>query len=268
MIKVGIIGVGAIGRELVKSCLGTFRGDVRLVGVVDKNARREREIRKDFGLKDRFTRHALIQECDLVIESASASAAYEIAQEALSQGKDVMLMSAGGVLDRMRELGRLAREHHALVHIPSGAIAGLDGLKSAHAGRVSRVELITRKSPASLKGAPYLVRRRIPLDRIRREKLVFEGSAQEAVKGFPQNINIAATLSLAGLGPRKTRVKIYACPKLKENVHEIFIRGGFGSIHARVENRRSRQNPKTSQLAVLSAIATLRRILDHVKVGT
>ncbi len=268
MIKVGIIGVGAIGRELVRSCLGTFKKEVRLMGIVDKNAPREREALKAFGLKEKFTRRALIRACDLVIECASSTAAYGIAREALSQGKDVMLMSSGGILDRVRELGELARKHGASVYVPSGAIAGLDGLKSAQAGRVRHVELITRKSPSSLEGAPYLVGKKIRLDRIHREKLVFDGSAHEAVKGFPQNINVAATLSLAGLGPRRTRVKIYACPQLKENVHEIFIRGDFGTIHTRVENRRSRRNPKTSELAVLSAIATLRRILDHVKVGT
>lgn len=268
MFKVGIIGVGTIGFALAKQCLDEFRDDVRLVGVVDIDAAREKTVRRQLGLKRRFTTAALIAKSDLIIEAAWATSAYAIARMALSQGKDVMLMSAGGIINQAKHIHKLAEDHRCCVYLPSGAIAGLDGLKSAMAGKVLRVELTTRKPPLSLRKAPYVIKHRIDLNLIKGETLLFDGCAADAITGFPQNINISATLSLAGLGPKKTRVKIYACPGLSYHVHEVLVEGEFGSLYTRTQNLPSKENPRTSHLAILSATATLRRILSNVKVGT
>lgn len=268
MIRVGVVGCGTIGAELARQCVNTFKEEVRLVGVVDADANRERLIRKELGLTRSFNLEQLIAQVDLVVEAASAAAAYPIAKAALSHGKDVMVMSAGGLVKHELAIWKLAAEHRSCVYLPSGAIAGLDGLKSASIGRIRRVSLTTRKNPISFRGAPWIVKKKIDLHSIREETLLFDGPAEKAIEGFPQNINVSATLSLAGLGAKKTRVKIYACPGLTHHVHEVAIEGDFGSVYTRTQNLPSKKNPKTSHLAILSAVATLRRIFANVKIGT
>ena len=141
-------------------------------------------------------------------------------------------------------------------------------MKSAHIGKIQRVELTTRKAPIGFENAPFIKRKGIDLGNIMEETLLFEGSAEKAISGFPQNVNISATLSLAGLGPKKTHVRIYACPGLKSHIHELVVEGEFGSFYTRTMNVPSKNNPKTSHLAILSAIGTLKRILNNIKVGT
>jgi aspartate dehydrogenase len=268
MIRVGIIGTGTIGSELALQCITTLKEEVRLVGIVDTDVQRERLLRKQLGLSRRYTLEQLVPQVDLVIEAASAAAAYPIAKTALQHGKDVMIMSAGGLVHHEAAIWKLAAEHRSCVYLPSGAIAGLDGLKSASIGRIRKVSLTTRKNPLSFRNAPYIVQKRIDLNTIREETLLFDGTAEKAIQGFPQNINVSATLSMAGIGSKKTRVRIYACPGLTHHVHEVAIDGDFGSIYTRTQNLPSKKNPKTSHLAILSAVATLKRILANIKIGT
>ncbi len=154
------------------------------------------------------------------------------------------------------------------LYLPSGALAGLDGIKAAASGHLRSVTLTTRKPPRSLAGAPGILRRKIRLDKLRKPMVVFQGSARQAAKEFPQNINVAATLALAGVGAARTRVKIIADPGIRTNIHEVEAVGDFGRLTARTENRPSPANPKSSLLAVRSAVATLRQILNPLKVGT
>ena len=176
-------------------------------------------------------------------------------------------MSTGGLL-KYPSLLRRAIALKIPIHLPSGALAGLDGIKGAASGGLRSVTLTTRKHPSSFRGSPHVLRRRIRLDRIRKSRVLFEGSAAKAVAAFPQNVNVAATLALAGIGPARTRVRVVADPEVRENIHELEAVGSFGRLRVRVENRPSRENPKTSQLAVLSAVAALGRILGPLKVGT
>ena len=146
-----------------------------------------------------------------------------------------------------------ARRTGCRLYVPSGAVAGLDGIKSAVIGEVAHVTHTTRKPQVGLEGAPYLVERGISLAGLKEEREVFSGSAREACRGFPANVNVTAAVSLAGIGPDQTRVKIFAVPGLVRNCHDIDVEGEFGKLHVHIENVPS-ENPKTGKLTALSII--------------
>lgn len=154
------------------------------------------------------------------------------------------------------------------MYIPTGAIAGIDALKAASLGKIKTVTLRTTKPVGAFYGVPYITEKNIRLKSIRTERLIFRGSAHQAAKAFPQNINVAATLSLAGVGPEKTRVEIIASKKAKKNIHCIEVISQAGTIRCQTENVAHPGNPKTSYLAVLSAIAMLRQLVRPVTIGT
>lgn len=212
----------------------------------------------------------LLHSVDLVIESASQNAVRIFVPRALEAGCDVMILSVGALADEelRKKLFRLAQQNNCKLYFPSGAVVGIDGINSASAAEISSVTLTTRKPPSGLAGAPYVVCKGIELEKIEKETLLFEGSASEAVKAFPANVNVAATISLAGIGFERTKVRVIADPALSRNVHEITVEGEFGKFFTRVENLPSPENPKTSYLAALSAISTLKKILNPVKIGT
>ena len=212
----------------------------------------------------------LSSEAELVIEAASVAAARELLIPALRSGKDVLLLSVGALADVefLREVEEAARKNKRRVHIPSGAVGALDALKSAREAELGEVKLVSTKHPKALEGAPYLAERGISLASLRERKVVFSGSASEAIAGFPANANVAIAVSLAGVGVERTRVEIVADPEARRNMHEVFARGSFGELYFRVENLPSPENPRTSHLAALSAIATLRRLAAPLQVGT
>jgi len=177
-------------------------------------------------------------------------------------------MSVGGIVSHFRKLSSLAKKYNAKVYIPSGAISGIDALKAAKIGKIKKVILTTTKNPLSFKGVGYVEEKRIDLKRIKKDTVLFSGTAKDAVKYFPQNINVAAILSIAGLGEDKTEVKIIASPEINKNIHEIEIESEAARIFTRTENILHPDNPKTSYLAVLSAVATLKQILEPVRIGT
>lgn len=209
----------------------------------------------------------LVRRCDLMVEAASGKAAADLLPILARHRRPALILSTGGLLSRPGDLRALARKGIPL-YLPSGALAGLDGIKAAAAGRLRSVTLTTRKPPRALAGAPGIARRKIRLEKLRKPTIVFQGSARQAAREFPQNINVAATLALAGIGPARTRVKIIADPLIRTNIHEVEAVGDFGRLTARTENLPSPANPKTSLLAVRSAAATLRQILEPLKVGT
>ena len=202
---------------------------------------------------------------DLVIEAASAQAVGQLLPLVIRRRKSILVMSTGGLLAH-RKLLEQAKKAGISVYLPSGALIGLDGIKAAAVGSLKSVTLTTRKPPRALAGAPGVSRR--SLSALRSPRIIFQGSAAQAVKLFPQNINVAATLALAGIGPRKTRVRIIADPAVRQNSHEVEAVGSFGRMTAKTQNVPARQNPKTSRLAVFSAVATLQQILQPVRVGT
>lgn len=269
MIKVGIIGCGTIGKELAVACQKRFFDEVTLEALADTELTHAHKLQHFLHPKPKVLAvDALMKHCDLVIEAASKNASYEVAKKALSLGKDVMVMSVGGILGKEKEIFELARTHRCCLYLPSGGVVGIDGLKAASIGKIYRVMLTTRKPPQGFEDAPYVTKHGINLKNLKQEKVLFEGDALAAVKGFPKNINVSATLSLVGLGAKKTKVRIIASPHMLVNVHEVYVQGDFGSFYTRTENFPSEENPKTSRLAILSAVATLERILRNVKIGT
>ncbi len=266
MLKMGIVGCGTIGSGLAMAIEQKFKDKASLVALcdIDKQkaallASKLREAPPILPLDE------LIEECDLVIETAEASVSGEIAKKALLANRDVMVVSVGGLVES--DVFELANEKHCHIYMPSGAICGLDGVKSAVMGKVSRVTITTRKPPKGFEGAPYVVRNKIDLSSINEETVLFEGNALETIQGFPKNVNVAIALSFAGIGPAKTQVRVVCSPHYTTNSHEIEVEGEFGRLTTKTENVPSPQNPRTSYLAVLSAIATLKGILDYVRIG-
>jgi len=268
-LRVGIVGCGAIGSSLAENILKKFSKSANLIALYDIDLMKLRQLSNKLSKNiTALNLTQLIAKSDLVIEAASAKVSYGIAKEALTLGKDVMVMSVGGLVGKLDALKKLAIKNSARVYIPSGAICGIDALKATKFDKITKVTLTTKKSPKAFKGVKYVERKGIDLGRMKGEKILFSGTADKAVINFPQNINVAAVLSLAGLGAKKTNVKIIASSFVTKNIHEIKIESNAGVITTRTENVLHPANPKTSYLAVLSAVATLAGILEPVKIGT
>ncbi|RQW80011.1 MAG: aspartate dehydrogenase [Methanothrix sp.] len=268
-LKIGLVGCGAIGSEIARA-IDNGRISADLVAICDHNPETAKSLIDRLEKKPiKAKLEELVSLSDVVVEAASQRAVPAIARAALAKGKNLMIMSVGALMDGdfFQEVQDLASKNNSRVFLPSGAIAGLDGLKSASIGTIERISLTTTKNPKGLEGAPYILLQKIDLRALTQAAVVFEGAASEAVRGFPANVNVAATLSLAARGV-PVHVKIVADPNIHVNRHEIVVEGEFGKIFTKVENVPSPSNPKTSYLAALSAIATLRSIVDPVKIGT
>jgi aspartate dehydrogenase len=207
---------------------------------------------------------------DFVIEAASQDAVREYGPVVLENGKDMMIMSVGALGDdSLRDrLFSLAKEKGSSIYIPSGAIGGADLVSSASVANIEYVELETIKPPSGLNGSDYVKEKEINLDSIRERTTIFEGTAREAVRAFPSNVNVSATLSLAGIGFDRTRVRVVVDPNAERNEHIIRVKGDFGSAEFHIENVPSPMNPRTSYLAAISAVAMLKRIVSRIWIGT
>ena len=264
--RVGVVGLGVIGRHVCRAL------DAGLTGLVLAGATtRRREAAEAFlaTLKSPVPFHTLddlIRASDVLVEASTQAHLADIAPKTLGAGRDLVVLSCGGLLGR-DDWVALAERHGARILVPSGAIAGLDGVKGGAIGAVTSVSMETRKPPPGLAGAPWIVEQKIDLDAIREETLIFEGPATEACRAFPANVNVLAALSLAGVGPERTRTKIYAVPGLTRNTHRIRIEGEFGALRIEVENVPS-ENPRTGRLSYLSTIALLRDLGTTLRVGT
>lgn len=267
-IKVGIIGCGAIGSEIAKACAGMLREKINLVSFYDIEGEKVKSLEKKIGKKlGARSLKELVNKSELLVEAASISVSADMLRIAIDKSKDIMILSIGGLLER-EDLLKRAIKKGIRVYLPSGALSGIDALKAARMSKIDSVTLTTKKPPKGLEGAPYLAEHNIDLNGIKDETVIFEGNAREAVTGFPKNINVSALLSLAGIGQDRTRVKIVTSPSFTRNMHEVEIKGDFGVIKTETVNVPSKTNPKTSMLAALSAIATLKGIVDTVRIGT
>ena len=269
MIQIGIIGCGTIGSAMARAIEQKFSRFASLTYVSEINPAQIQKLRHKLRSSQfRVVSIAkLIKRSDLVIEAASVQAASEAIPRALKAGKRILILSVGGLL-KVKNLKKLTARSKGYILIPSGGIAGIDAVLAAKAGQIRSVRITTRKPLRSVQNAPYFLKNGARFRKIKKPTLIFEGNASEAIKNFPENVNVAVTLSLAGIGPEKTRVRLFASPTYRYNIHEIELEGKFGRMVSRVMNLPSKENPKTSALAVGSALATLKKIFSQIKIGT
>ena len=207
---------------------------------------------------------------EALIEAASHDAVREHLVPLLEAGVSVVVLSAGALADDglKKEAERAAARSGALFYVPSGGIGGLDALKTACLAGVDEVSIQVAKPPAAWKGIPYVDGLGVDLDRLQGATTLFEGPAREGVPHFPQNVNIAAVLSLAGIGMDRTQLRVVADPALTLNTHTIRVSGAAGRMTVVLENVPAPENPKTSWLACYSALAALETLGTKVRYGT
>src|SRR5574341_76859 len=264
--KVGVAGLGVIGRAVCRALDDGIPG-LALAGATARDRdKAERFLKALRGPAPFLSLDDLVEASDLVVEASTQAHLAEIAPRALTAGRDLVVLSCGGLLGR-QDWVDLAAANRCRILVPSAAIAGLDGVKGACVGAITSVTMETRKPPHGLAGAPWITQRQIDLHAITEETLIFEGPATEACRAFPANVNVLAALSLAGIGPDKTRIKIFAAPAQKMNKHRIAVEGEFGRLAIEVENVPS-ENPRTGKLSYLSTIALLRGLTTTLRVGT
>ncbi len=260
-LNIGIVGCGTIGSAVARA-IDEERIPAQLAALANRTRGRAEELARSLRTPPPVLDvAAVVRASDLVVEAATGGALEEIVPACLRERKDVFVISVGGLLGH-EDWFREAEARGCRVLIASGAIAGLDGVRGAVVGRVDSVTLTTRKPPRGLAGAPHVVERGMDLDRLTEETLIFEGTAREACKGFPTNVNVSAALSLAGIGPDRTRVRIIAVPGGRFNQHRIEVRGEFGRLTVEIENIPSDSNPRTGLLSIYSSIAFL---ADHAR---
>src|SRR5919106_5694554 len=265
MKSIGIVGCGTIGRALL-GAVQAGKLSVHVAGVTSRTEKGAREFLSTLQRPPEYLPQTqLIAASDLIVEAAGGSVVPTLAAEVFAAGKDLMVISTGALLD-YPEVIEQSRQTGCRLYLPSGAIAGLDGIKSACVGAITHVTMTTRKPPQGLEGAPYLVQNGISLAGLKEEKGIFFGSAREACKGFPANVNVSAAVSLAGIGPDRTRIRILAVPQLPRNCHDIDVEGEFGRLLMHIENVPS-ENPKTGKLTALSIIRSLQDVVDPVRIG-
>lgn len=270
--RVGIIGGGTIARLFLEHIKRGELGDAKVVALVGRgDASRGEALAQEYGVAFVTDVGGLAAERpDVVVEAASHEAVRDYAEPLLVKGIAVILLSAGALCDDvLRErLERAAVKSGALLYVPSGGIGGLDALKAACIAGVDEVTIAVRKPPAAWKGIAYVEMLGVDLDHLNEPRVLFDGSAREGVPHFPANVNIAAVLSMAGIGFEKTRLKVVADPALKYNTHAIEVKGRTGNISITLENVPAPENPKTAWLACYSALAALKAAKAPVRYGT
>lgn len=273
MVRIGIIGCGAIGTSLAEAIDTGKINNANLVAIYDVDRNRIKDLLNKLEKKPKdyneFELFLIKSNADIVIEAASQKAVLLYAEKIISSGKDMMIMSAGALLDDkfLKKIKKLSKECESHVNVPSGAIGGLDVLKAAKIEGLKKVVLTTRKNPESLQDSSYF--NKVIKNKINEKTVIFEGVANDAVKYFPENVNVSAILSLAGVGGTNTIVRVISDPTVTKNIHEVDIEGRFGKMKIILENSKHPSNPKTSYLAVLSAIESLRStISEKLIIGT
>ena len=264
--RIAIAGLGAIGRALARRLAEGVPGVTLACAAARDRAKAQAwldEQKIDCPLVEL---DAFPQLADLAVECAPAAVLEDVCRPMLQAGKRVMVLSAGALLPRPH-LIELAQAHGGQIIVPTGALLGLDAVSAAAEGTIHSVRMITRKPPNGLVGAPYLVKHNISVEGLNTAKCVFTGTAREAAAGFPANVNVVAALSLAGIGPDRTTIEIWADPAVTRNCHSIEVDADSARFTLTIENVPS-ENPKTGKITALSALAALRKIHAPLRVGT
>jgi aspartate dehydrogenase len=266
-LHVAVAGFGAIGKVVAQRLDRGIEG-LTLAAIAARDAARAEAAMGGFARKVPVVPLArLWEQADIIVECAPAAVLREIAEPALAQGRTVMVLSCGALLDNT-DLVDLARRHSGRILVPTGALLGLDAVVAAAEGGIASVRMITRKPPNGLLGAPYLETNNIDITGLTEPKRVFSGTAREAARGFPANVNVAAALALAGIGPDRTMVEIWADPSVTRNIHRIEVEAEAARFTMQIENVPSEENPRTGRLTGLSVIAALKKLASPLAIGT
>ncbi|MDI3309300.1 MAG: aspartate dehydrogenase [Acetobacteraceae bacterium] len=266
-LTVAIGGLGAIGLHLAKALDAGVEG-LRLTAVAARDQEKARRSIASFRAPPAIVPLSeLAERADVVVEAAPAAVFEAIAEPAIARGRIFVPSSVGALLPRMHLVER-ARETGARIIVPTGALLGLDAVRAAAEGEVESITIETRKPPRGLEGAPYLVENGIDVLSVTTPKRVFKGNAFDAARGFPANVNVAAALGLAGIGPERTMIEIWADPGVTRNTHTIRVEAAAARLTMTIENVPSEENPRTGKITPLSILACLRGLTSTLKVGT
>jgi aspartate dehydrogenase len=264
--RVAIAGLGAIGMEVAKALDHGIEG-LELAAVSAANIDKHRSwLDKLSKVPAALPIERLADAADIVIECAPSKLVRSIVSPVVSRGKTAVVLSVGALLEN-EDLIELARKHGGQIVVPTGALIGLDAMTAAAVGTIHSVQMVTRKPVRGLAGAPYLVENNIDIEDIKEPLKIFDGTAREAAKGFPANLNVAVALSLAGIGADRTRVQIWADPTVTRNTHRIEVESDSARFSMGIENIPS-ENPKTGRITALSVIACLRKLRAPLRIGT
>lgn len=267
-IRLAVAGLGAIGMKVARAVDAGQVPGIELVAVSARDAAAAASRVADFARPPRVTALSdLAALADVIVECAPANVFRQVAGPSVAAGRILMALSAGALLQHM-DLVDQARETGAKIIVPTGALIGLDTVRAMAVGKIRRVSLETRKPPAGLAGAPYLVENRISIENLGEPLLVFRGSARQAATGFPANVNVGAALALAGIGPDLTEVEIWADPGIDRNRQSVTIQSDAGEATMTMCNIPSDENPRTGRIVANSVVATLLRLTSPLVAGT
>jgi aspartate dehydrogenase len=265
-LAVAVGGLGAIGLELAKRLHAGIPG-LRLVAVSARDRQAAEKRLEAAGIAVPVVALAeLAKLAEIVVECLPTAQFRAIAEPAIEQARIFVLLSAGALIENF-DLAERAKATGARIIVPTGALLGLDAVRAASEGEIRSVTMVSRKPPVSLEGAPYLAEHKISLAGLKVPLKVFAGSAREGAKGFPANVNVAAALSLAGIGPDRTRLEIWADPAIDRNIHRIEVEADSARFSMTIENVPS-ANPKTGRITALSVIACLKGLVAPLKIGS
>jgi aspartate dehydrogenase len=264
--RVVVAGLGSIGAEVVKELDRGIEGLV-LAAVASQNPDKHRAWLAELKSAPKVLPIGeLADAADIVVECAPSKLVRSIVAPVVSSGKTAIVLSVGALLENEDLIG-LAKDNGGQIIVPTGALIGLDAVTAAAVGTIHSVRLVTRKPIPGLVGAPHLVENKIDIEGITEPLRIFEGTARQAAKGFPANLNVAVALSLAGIGPDKTRVEIWADPTVTRNTHRIEVDSDSARFSMAIENIPS-ENPRTGRITALSVIACLRKQRASLRIGT
>jgi len=267
-LRVGIAGLGAIGLAVARRIDAGDVPGLALAAVAVRDREKAQCALAGFRSKPGLVDLAALPEsADVIVECLPPKLFPTIARAAVARGRVFMPLSVGALLDHM-ELVDLARQTGAPIVVPTGALLGLDAVRAAAEGRIASATIVTRKPPAGLAGAPLLVERGLSVEGLKAPLKVFSGSAREAIAGFPANVNVAVALSLAGIGPDRTQVEVWADPTVTRNTHTVIVKSDSSDLTMTIENIPSEENPRTGRITALSVLAALRRLTSPLVVGS
>lgn len=267
VLTVAIGGFGAIGREIAAK-LDQGQPGLRLVAVSARDQAKAKANMAGFETEVPILPLAqLASHADIVVECAPAAVFRDVAEPVIRAGRIFVPLSVGALLIH-DDLIDLARQSGARIIAPTGALLGLDAVRAAAEGEITSVRMVTRKPPGGLIGAPYLKEQGIDVSALTEPLKIFEGSARDGARGFPANVNVAAALSLAGIGPDRTRLEIWADPGVTRNTHRITVEADSARFEMTIENVPSAVNARTGKITALSALAALKGLASPLKVGS